>query len=75
MLLCAGKSDGVDDICSDNLMHPTGRFIDYIVSLFNSILSNGYVPISFLSSTIIPIPKKIQDWTLKLRELQSYCTQ
>ena len=28
-----------------------------IVSLFNSILSHGCVPISFLSSTIIPIPK------------------
>ena len=73
--LCAGKSDGVDDICSDNLKHTTDRFIDYSVSLFNSILWHGCVTISFLSSTIIPIPKKIQDWTLKLRELQSYCTQ
>ena len=54
--LCAGKSDGVDDICSDNLKHATDRFIDYIVSLFNSILSHGCGPISFLSSTIIPIP-------------------
>ena len=62
--LCAGKSDGVDDICSDNIKHATDRFIDYIVSLFNSILSHGCVPISFLSSTIIPIPK-IQDWTFK----------
>ena len=56
-LMCAGKSDGVDDICSDNLMHAADRFIDYIVSLFNSILSHGCVPISFLSSTIIHIPK------------------
>ena len=55
--LCAGKSNGVDDICSDNLRHATDRFIDYIVSLFNSILSHGCVPISFLFSTIIPIPK------------------
>ena len=53
--LCAGKS--VDDICSDNLKHATDRFIDYIVSLFNSILSHRCVPIRFLSSTIIPIPK------------------
>ena len=52
--LCAG--DGVDDICSDNLKHATDRFIDYIVSLFNTILSHGCVPISFFSSTIIPIP-------------------
>ena len=55
--LCADKSDGVDDNCSDNLKHATDRFIDYIVSLFNSILSHGCVPTSFLSSTIIPIPK------------------
>ena len=62
--LCAGKSDRVDDICSDNLKHAIDRFIDYIVSLFHSILSHGSVPISFLSSTIIPI-QKIQDWTIK----------
>ena len=55
--LCASKSDGVDDTCSDNLKHATDIFIDYIVSLFNSILSRGCVPISFLSSSIIPIPK------------------
>ena len=55
--LCAGKSDGVDGICSDNLKHTTDRCIDYNVSLSNSILSHGCVPISFLSSTIIPIPK------------------
>ena len=55
--LCAGKSDGVDDIFSDNLKHATDIFIDYIVSLFISILSHGCVPISFLSSIIIPIPK------------------
>ena len=47
--VCAGKSDGVDDIFSDNLNHTTDRFI---VSLFNSILSHGCVPISFPSSTI-----------------------
>ena len=62
--LCAGKSDVVNGICSDHLKHATDRFIDYIVSLFNSILSHRCVPISFLSSTIIPIPK-IQDLTLK----------
>ena len=45
--LCAGKSDGVDDICSDNLKHASDRFIDYIVSWM----------CTFLSSTIIPIPK------------------
>ena len=56
--LCRGKSDEVDAIFADNLKHATDRFIDYIVSLFNSILSHGCVPISFLSSTLIPIPKK-----------------
>ena len=67
--LCAGKSDGVDDICSDNLKHATDRFIDYIVSLFNSILSHGCVPISFLSSTIIPIPKNPR---LDLKNSENY---
>ena len=59
--LCAGKSDGVDDICSDNLKRATDRFIDYIVSLFNSILSHGCVPIIFRNTHA----KKIQDWTFK----------
>ena len=31
--LCAGKSDGVDDICSDNLKYATDRFI-IILSLY-----------------------------------------
>ena len=65
--LCVGKSDGVDAICSDNLRHTTDRCIYYIVSLFNSILSHGCVPISFLSSTLIPIPK-IQRLDLKNSE-------
>ena len=69
--LCAGKSDGVDDICSDNLKHATDIFIDYtcIVSLFNSILSHGCVPISFLSSTIIPIPTNLR---LDLKNSENY---
>ena len=65
--LCAGKSDGVDDICSDNIKHATNIFMNFIVSLFNSILSHGCVPISFLSSTIIPI-LKIPDWVLKTQK-------
>ena len=32
--LCAGKSDGVDDICSDNLKLATDRCIDYNYCLF-----------------------------------------
>ena len=67
--LCAGKSDGVDGICSDNLKHATDRFIDYIVSLFNSILSHGCVHISFLSSTIIPISKNPR---LDLKNSENY---
>ena len=62
--LCAGKSDGVDDVCSDKLKHATDKFIYYIDSLFSIILSHGCVPISFLSYTIIPIPK-IQDRIFK----------
>ena len=35
--LCAGKSNGEDDISSGNLKHATDIFIDYIGSLFYSI--------------------------------------
>ena len=31
--LCADKSDGVDDICSDNLKHATDRFM-ILLSLY-----------------------------------------
>ena len=47
MTLCAGKSDEVDDICSDILKHATDRFIDY-----NYCRMDMYI-ISFLSANII----------------------
>ena len=53
----ASKVDGVDPIYSDNLKHATERCIQYIVFLFNSILSHGCIPDSFLFATVIPIPK------------------
>ena len=40
----AGKNAGVDDDCSDSPKHASDQFIDYIVSLFNSMLSHGCVP-------------------------------
>ena len=64
--LCAGKSNRADYICSDNLKHATDIFIDYIVSLFNSILSHGCVctyQLSFVYHNTHT--KKIHDWTLK----------
>ena len=33
--LCAGKSDGVDDIFSDNPKHVTDRFNDYIIYIYS----------------------------------------
>ena len=55
--LQSGKSDGVDDIYSDNLKNASHHFIECIMYLFNSIMSHGRIPESFLFATILPLPK------------------
>ena len=55
--LQSGKSDGVDDIYSDNLKNASHHFIECIMYLFNSIMSHGCIPESFLFATILPLPK------------------
>ena len=61
--LCAGKSDGVDDICTDNLKHETDRFL-IILSLYLIV----YCRLDVYLSAFFHLPKypypKIQDWTL-----------
>ena len=42
--LQSGKSDGVDDIYSDNLKNASHHFMECIMYLFNSILSYGCIP-------------------------------
>ena len=55
--LQSGKSDGVDDIYSDNLKNASHHFIECIMYLFNSIMSHGCIPGSFLFAIILPLPK------------------
>ena len=55
--LQSGKSDGVYDIYSDNLKNASHHFIECIMYLFNSIMSHGCIPESFLFATILPLPK------------------
>ena len=55
--LQSGTSDGVDDIYSDNLINASHHFIECIMYLFNSIMSHGCIPESFLFATVLPLPK------------------
>ena len=55
--LQSGKSDGVDDKYSDNLKNASHNFIECIMYLFNSIMSHGCIPESFLFATVLPLPK------------------
>ena len=52
-----GKADGVDPISSDNLKHASRLFVQYVMYLFNSIMSHGCIPKSFLFATVLPLPK------------------
>ena len=53
----SGKSDGVDDLYSDNLKNTSHHFIECIMYLFNSIMSHGCIPESFLFAIVLPLPK------------------
>ena len=54
--LQSGKSDGVD-IYSDNLKNASHHFIECMMYLFNSIMSHGCIPESFLFATVLSLPK------------------
>ena len=54
--LQSGKSDGVDDIYSDNLKNASHHFIECIMHLFNSIMLHGCIPECFLFATVLPLP-------------------
>ena len=53
----SGKSDGVDDIYSDNLKNASHHFIACIMYFFNSIMSHGCIPENFLFATVLPLRK------------------
>ena len=56
--LKSGKSDCVDSVMSDNLLHGTNRLFQYIAGLFTTMLCHGIAPTGFLLSKLVPIPKK-----------------
>ena len=55
--LKSGKSDCVDSMMSDNLLHGTNRLFQYIACLFTTMLCHGIAPTGFLLSKLVPIPK------------------
>ncbi len=55
--LRTGKVDRVDDLCSDNFVHASERFLLYISYVINCMLTHGICPDSFLRAQVVPIPK------------------
>ena len=53
----SGKSDCVDSMMSDNLLHGTNSLFQYIACLFTTMLCHGIAPTGFLLSKLVPIPK------------------
>ena len=52
-----GKSDGIDNLYSDNLKPGTGYVFHCISVVINCMLCHGYAPTGFLHAAVIPIPK------------------
>jgi len=55
--LKAGKSAGSDDLVSEHLMYAGNRTITLLVSLFNMILTHGYMPDRVMNTTLVPLVK------------------
>ena len=64
-----GKSDGIDNLYSDNLKHGTGYFFHCISVVSICMLCHGYAPTIFWHAAVIPIPKNAK---LKLSSTCNY---
>ena len=53
----SGKSDCVENLCSDNFKNGTERFTVLLSFLLWSMLVHGVAPAGLLLSTMVPIPK------------------
>ena len=42
---------------SDHFKHSTALMIETITCILNLMLVHGYIPVSFLEATVVPIPK------------------
>ena len=56
-LLRPGKSGGANGVMSDSFIHGTNLLYQYILVLFNAMLTHGVSPDDFKISILIPIPK------------------
>ena len=56
-LLRPGKSGGANGVMSDSFIHGTNLLHQYILVLFNAMLTHGVSPDDFKISILIPIPK------------------
>ena len=56
-LLRPGKSGGANGVMSDSFIHGTNLLYQYILVLFNAMLTHGISPDDFKISILIPIPK------------------
>ena len=57
--LNAHKNDGNLGLSTDHFLHGGSDLYIHIALLFTSIFVHGSVPSDFLSSTVVPIPKKL----------------
>ena len=55
-LLRPGKSGGANGVMSDSFIHGTNLLYQYILVLFNAMLTHGVSPDDFKISILIPIP-------------------
>ena len=56
-LLRPGKSGGANGVMSDSFIHGTNLLYQYILILFNAMLTHGVSPDGFKIFILIPIPK------------------
>ena len=55
--LKANKNDGNSGMCTDHVIHGTGKLVTLMSLLFDSMVRHACVPADFALSTLIPIPK------------------
>ena len=56
--LKSGKSDCIESMMPDNLLHGTNCLFQYIACLFTTMLCRGIALTGFLLSKLVPIPKQ-----------------
>ena len=54
-----GKSDGIDNLCSDNFKHGTGYFSHCISVVINFMLCHGYAPTNFCILLLSQFPRTL----------------